>query len=149
MGDSLLKKPVAKNESGVLAGLWRNILKENHFIPAIDVLVNRYVNKQNKDNDKLGSVRLKAKSTLLSNISCTEMTFKTFLDLIFNFLGVKKIHISIKLTFSNGEESIHSIGVLNPNINIPSQKEESEEDVGKVKQHRVDNQNDRKDGETN
>lgn len=147
MGDSLLKKPVAKNEAGVLAGLWRNILKENHFIPAIDVLVNRYVNKQNKESDKLGSVRLKAKSTLLTNISSGEMTFKTFLDLVFNFLGVKKIHISVKLTFSNGEESIHSIGVINPNIKILSLSDE-EEKVGRKEQHNNNNQNDRKDSKT-
>lgn len=147
MGDSLLKKPVAKNEAGVLAGLWRNILKENHFIPAIDVLVNRYVNKQNRDSDKLGSVRLKAKSTLLSNISSSEMTFKTFLDLIFNFLGVKKIHISIKLTFSNGEESIHSIGVNNPNLNILTH-DDKEGIVGSKKQHRTNSQDNRENSKT-
>ena len=44
-----------------------------------------------------------------------EMTFKVFVDLIFFFLGAKKMSISIKLTYPNGEESVHSINVT-PNI---------------------------------
>lgn len=111
--DSLkwFKKQVSRNESGVLAQLFRYIIIDNNFIPALDMLVKRYVEDTTRKEVNLQPVKRKTKSTLLSNIGSEEMTFKTFLDLLFNFLRVRKVNISVKLTFYNGNETIHSISV--------------------------------------
>lgn len=110
MSDIKFNKPVSKNESGVLSAIWRNILKENNLIPALDLLVQRYVDRGNRAKE-LKDIKLKNKSTLTANITAPEMTFKTFLDLLFNFLHVKKITFSVKLTFQNGSETVHTINV--------------------------------------
>lgn len=110
MSDIKFNKPISKNESGVLAALWRAVLRDNGFIPALDLLVQRYVDRGNKASEQ-SSVKLKNKSTLISNITAGEMTFKTFLDLIFNFLHVRKITFTVKLTFANGNETLHTINV--------------------------------------
>lgn len=110
MPDIKFNNPISKNESGVLSALWRNVLKENGFMPALDLLVQRYIDRGNRAKENK-NIKLKNKSTLINNITSSEMTFKTFLDLLFNFLCVKKISISIKLTYHNGNESVHTIHV--------------------------------------
>jgi len=113
MADVKITQPIATKESGVLAGLWRNILRDNNYIPALDYLVTKYVAKTDKMNGRVQNVKRKTKSSIIKNITDSEMSIKTFIDLLFNFLNVKKIDISIKLTFPNGNETIHSIAVDN------------------------------------
>lgn len=108
-----LSKSVSRNEAGVLAGLWRKIVRENNFENNLGFFINKYINKHHSQDGTKKVLKTKSKSTLLTNISATEMSIKVFLDLLFNLLNVKYITISIKLTFPNGEESIHSIKVEN------------------------------------
>lgn len=106
-----LSEPTSKTESGVLAKLWRSILRENGYAPALGPLVERYLTSQEEMTKRIPSLKKKNKSTLVSNITSTEMTIKTFLDLVFNLLRVRKLDISVKLTFHNGKETVHSVSV--------------------------------------
>jgi len=106
--------PLDNNREGsILVKLWRNILKETNLINAIEYLVDRYTNKSNAS---IKMVKKKTKSSLIKNVSATDMTWKTFVDLIFNVLNVKKMTISVKLQYPNGKESIHSVVVEDKNI---------------------------------
>lgn len=112
MSDIKFNKPISKNESGVLAALWRNIIKTNNLAHALDYLVLKYVSRSaNKSSGE--NIRLKNKSTLLANITSPEMSIKVFFDLLFNYLCVKKVSFTVKLTFINGDESVHTVNVDN------------------------------------
>lgn len=111
MSDINFNKPISKNESGVLAALWRNIIKANNLTHALDYLVLKYVSRSGTESGD--NVRLKNKSTLLSNITAPEMSIKVFFDLLFNYLCVKKVSFTVKLTFVNGDESVHTVNVDN------------------------------------
>ena len=41
------------------------------------------------------------------------MSIKVFFDLLFNYLCVKKVSFTVKLTFVNGDESVHTVNVDN------------------------------------
>lgn len=103
--------PISHNESGVLAQLWRNILRENGYEKALDLLVQRYVDRANRAKEKDKNLKLKNKSTLTTNITAPEMTFKTFLDLLFNLLRVRTVTMTVKLTFHNGSERLSTIRI--------------------------------------
>ena len=106
--------PPAKTSSGVLSLLWRKICLEHKDY--LDVLVDRYVVDNDIAAGRVKNIKRKTKSTIISNVTATEMTFKTFIDLVFNFLKCKKLTISIKLTYQSGRESLHSIVVDGVNI---------------------------------
>lgn len=123
--------PVDNNESGVLSALWRNIVLQLNILPAMDVLISRYCNSSSTNLGNEQSIKKKTKSTLVANITSTGMTFKTFLDLLFNFLRVKKINISVKLTYANGDESFHSINVDQNAVDYePDEEKESNDQQG-------------------
>ena len=106
--------PLDNNKEGsILVKLWRNILTETNYINAIEYLVNRYANK---GSSSVKMVKKKTKSSMIKNVTSTEMTWKTFIDLIFNILNVKKMTISVKLQYPNGKESIHSVVVEDTNV---------------------------------
>lgn len=108
----LNKAPISNNEGGVIVRLWRKILYETNLINNIHNLILVYQMKNNK-NDQMKVRKRKTKSSLIKNIWAPEMTWKTFIYLLENFLNVRKIDISIKLTHDNGEESIHSVTINN------------------------------------
>ncbi len=109
---------LSSKEGGALAALWRAVLKENNFFYMIDLLVNRYVRKTDAMEGRSKVVKRKTRSSLITNITATEMTFKTFLDLLFNFLAVKKVTITIMLTHHNNDESVHTISINNNDYNL-------------------------------
>lgn len=102
-----------RTEGSVLATLWRNVLTETNMLPALDYFVDRYVNNSKGMESRVKAVKRKTKSTMMKNVTANDMTWKTFLDLMFNFLKVKRIIISIKLTHAGGNETIHSVTVNN------------------------------------
>ena len=106
--------PPAKTPSGVLSLLWRKICIEHKDY--LDVLVDRYVVDNDIAAGRVKNIKRKTKSTIISNVTATEMTFKTFIDLVFSFIKCKKLTISIKLTYQSGRESLHSIVVDGTNI---------------------------------
>lgn len=102
---------VSNTEGGTLARLWKNIIIENGLVPAIPTLVKNYTNRTIKMDVK--NVKRKTKSSLLNNINAPEMTWRVFLNLMFSFLHVRKIDITIKSTFSNGDERIQHLTINN------------------------------------
>jgi len=103
-------KPVSNSTGGVLSKLWRTILEDTRMYSAIGFLVSKYVDKSTTLNVK--NAKRKTKATLLSNIAAKDMTWSTFNKLIFEFLEVRKMDITIKLTHSGGTESLHSLTVI-------------------------------------
>jgi hypothetical protein len=103
--------PTNQSEGGVLASLWRNILEENKYIHILDVLVNRYLRKSADISLRSKNIKRQSKSTLINNITAPEMTIKTFMYLIFNLIGATKLTLTIKLTYANGGETLHTVEV--------------------------------------
>lgn len=131
--------PPKKTESGVLAMIIRDIFVKNGFWEYFDVLVDRYVSENDVAAGRVKTIKRKTKSTIQANITATEMTFKTFIDILFNFLKVRSMSISVKLTFNSGKESLHTVIVGNSDIEkvkatekaVAEAEKEHEEKVGK------------------
>ena len=106
------KKPVATNESGALAKLWRLVLVENNLVPQLTYLINKYVSKTKYlETNGLKAQKLKTKSTITADVTSRTMTMKTFLYLLFNFLNAKEVEISVKVTFPSGVTSTHRLPI--------------------------------------
>jgi len=128
MADSNQNFEDLKNTAGgALAKLWRNILRDNNLYPSMGYLVSRYTSKNTTVNSK-NSIR-KTKASLLSNIRSGEMTWKTFMKLLFEFLGVRKVDITIKLTLANNMQKLHTITVVNDNIKDDKNNDSKKEDA--------------------
>jgi len=107
-GDGLGKIPIAHNEGGLIAALWRNILKDLNYTNKLPWLIEQYIRNTKPEGRK-------TKASITKNAHSGDMTFKTFMLLLFNVLSVKKITFSVKLTFDNGDETVHGIAALNDN----------------------------------
>lgn len=108
--DTKFDKPVSSNEPGVLARLWRKIITENNLKHNLNMLIDRYL-ETTAINQRVKNLKRKNRSTLIDNITASEMSIKTFLYLIFRVLRAKKLEISIKVTFPNDKESIHGVSI--------------------------------------
>lgn len=112
MFDDKSKKP-SNTPSGALSVLWRKIIKENNLNSIMDFLIRNYIKKMDIKSLENNSIRKKNKATLVSTITSSEMTFKTFIDLLFNLLNVRRVKLTIHLEFPNGNQTEHSILVQN------------------------------------
>lgn len=123
---SLFKDPVSNKDSGVLAKLWRKVVLESKLENSLNYLADRYVKRSEPMSSRVATVKRRTKSTVMKNITDGDMTIKTFLDLVFNLLGAKKLTISIKITYPNGTESVHSVPISNDEL---SEKDFVDEEV--------------------
>lgn len=105
-------KVTGNNEGAILAKLWLLVLEETNLKNAVIPLINRYVNKSNS----MKSVKRKTKSSLIKNIHSKDMTWKIFLDLMFNFINVKRIDFHMRITHANGDTSIVTLPIVHNNI---------------------------------
>lgn len=136
MADFNFDNQVSNNEGGILAAMWRKILKERNFIPALPVLIDRYQKAQDAKESAIGrNIKKKNRSTLITNLNAQEMTFKVFYDLLVNLLRVKKIVLHVEIETINSVSSVHSLTVMGytdtldsetSNINDSSQKPKQE-----------------------
>ena len=102
-----LTKPVKSNEEGsVLARLLRSVINELNLVNRIDFLVTDYVRR-----GKNTATKHKTKSSMISAITADTLTWKQFVDIIFNVLRVESISITLTLKHRNGSKSLHSIDV--------------------------------------
>jgi len=104
----LFRTKPSNTPQGVLAKLWRKVITENNLQNSLGYLVTRYVVA---NSDESRTLRNKTRSTLESDISSKEMTWKKFVHLVFNYLGAIKMDIAIKLYFTNGTTSMHNISM--------------------------------------
>lgn len=112
----LEEKPVSNSESGILAAIWRKLIKDNGIVNALHLLVNRYITDTDPTKGRVKNIKRRNKSTLISNICSSEMTFKTFIDLIFNLLRASKLDIHVKVTFANGKSIHTNVAITNDMI---------------------------------
>lgn len=113
-------KPITAIENSILVKLWRKILRETNMINALEVLAERYANKSS--NSSVTMVKKRTKSRLMADATTNNMSWKIFVTLIFGILNVKKMTITVKLDYPNGESTIHSVeatdNVLKEHIDI-------------------------------
>ena len=114
------KKITNRKEGAVLSKLWFKILEETDLINAIVPLINRYTNKANS----MKAVKTKTKSSLTKNIYSHDMTWRVFLDLMFNFINVKKMEFSVKVTHPNGDVTLHVVPITNNDISSDEEEED-------------------------
>ena len=118
----MFKKPISTKEGGVLASLFRKIVIENNLINSLDYLIDRYVTET---GSKSKNIKRKNRSSLIKYISANDMTWKTFLTLVFDFLGAIKLEFTIKVTFPNKHESVHKVTLTKNIIEKKESKDES------------------------
>lgn len=94
-------KAISNTEDGLLSKLFREILNSTGKINTIIYDVNKYVKRG-------GS---KVKSSVLKNVIDGEMTWKSFIFLLFDVLKFKKIVLKITLTHDSGIETEHELVV--------------------------------------
>lgn len=104
-----------KNEGGALAKLWAEIVNNNHLAGKMNILIDKYTAETEKMSLSSEPVKRKTKSSLINNIISKSLTWSVFLDLIFNFLKVKRVSLTIKLEWNNGDVTYDTIKVPNPN----------------------------------
>lgn len=120
-------KPVNKDHTGVLASLWRKVILENKLSTYLGIMVNNYLSKSKALDSKSDAIKRKNKTTLVENITASKMTFKTFVDLLFNVVGCIKLDISIKVYFKGGKTSVHTVTLTH----VENTDDEEAEDEGK------------------
>lgn len=104
---------IADNEGGILARLLRGIINSKGWTNKIGFFVDRYGNKQ-KNSSQYSKV--KSKSTIITNLTSSSITFKVFIDLLKNVFNVKKMTIIIEAEFSDGEKASSHVTFTMDNI---------------------------------
>jgi len=104
-----IKTPVNNTPQGALAQLWRNVVKDTGIGNNIGYLITRYVKRNSSDSK---TIKRRTRSTIEADISASELTWKKFTHILFEFLGVVRMDISIKLTYSSGNSTLHTVGVV-------------------------------------
>ena len=115
-----MQKSIPKTEGGILVRLWRNILVESNMIHGINTMVTRYINA---GKNSIAAKNSKTKSSIEKNISSDNMSWRIFVDLLFNVLKVKRMHITITLTFPNGTSTVNHLVVDNEDVVVDDEKE--------------------------
>jgi len=124
------KSLTASNEGGILAGLWDTIYKSTGAVNSVKYLTDEYTKRHYSNSLINNKPKTRARNTLLSNLNAPTMTWKVFMDLVFNFLNVRKITIVIKLTHNDMSETIHSTTRLNPTLKKKSDVVMSKKEKG-------------------
>jgi len=121
------KGRINSTPAGALARLWRNIIKDNSLEHSLGYLVTRYVAIATAD-DTSKNIKRKTRSSIEADITSNELTWKKFTHNVFHFLGAVRLDITIKLTFANGNTSVHTVGIRSSE---PSEIEQVQDNVNK------------------
>lgn len=128
-----LPNTLDNNEGGVLAMLWGKIIVNNHITGRLGFLLENYKNETTRLEQRSVSVKRKTVSSLTQNICAKSMTWSIFLDLLFNYLKVRKVSITIKLTWNDNSETFDTAEVINPLYSkVYLEKEEEKNVVPKI-----------------
>ena len=110
-----------KSPGGILAKLFRKILKNSNMLYSIETLIEKY--EKNSDKDK---------SQIQTQVCSEDLTWKSFCDLIVNLLEMKSFKITIEMTHKTGKEFIHTVEAK-ANNSVDTDEEEKEN--GTVDKH--------------
>lgn len=105
--------PVKNNEDGILTKLFRKVVFETGFINNLSYFINRYIKGGGKKN----------KATISKIILDGEMTWKSFIFLIFEVLKAKKMSVKITVTHVNDMVTEHEV------IVTPREEKDVDDDV--------------------
>ncbi len=107
----ILTTPINNDkESAILGKFTRKIIVDLGLINKIEFMVNRYIKTANDKN--ISADKKKTRSSLINNIVSEEMTWKTFTNIVFNLLKVKKCKITLELTHVNDTTSQHELMIV-------------------------------------
>jgi len=125
-GPTKFSMEVSKTEAGALAKLWKKIIVENGMVNSLDHMINRY----SRRSSTMKAGKIKTKSHITKDINSSAMSWKTFTDLLLNFVGVLKFDISIKMYYRNGDTSLHVMTIIK-NDNVEKEEDEDTRDSEK------------------
>ena len=92
----------ATTEGGILTRFFRKIIAETGLINNLSLLINMY--EKNRSIKKK-----KSKTTIIKTILDPEMTWKSFIFLIFNILQARKMKITVEIELPNKKTTTHSL----------------------------------------
>ena len=115
-------KDIKNNEDGLLSKLFRRVLMETGLIHSLTSNVDEYISNG-------GS---KKKSSILKNVIDGEMTWKTFMFLLFEIMIFKKIKLKLEITHDSGIVTTHSIDVTPKKTIKPKKKLGDTDDSRKI-----------------
>ena len=118
-GPTKFSMEVSKTEAGALAKLWKKIIVETGMVNSLDHMINRY----SRRSSTIKAGKIKTKSHITKDINSSAMSWKTFTDLLLNFIGVLKFDISIKMYYRNGDTSVHTMTIIK-NDNVGKENDE-------------------------
>ena len=113
-----ISKDVSNNTmGGVLARLFRKTLFELGFNPIrFSKQLDNYISHTNKLASTSKYIRRETRSHVLRKLTNEELTWKVFMTGMFQFLNVKRMKVTIKLTHVNGKETEHSVSIINSEV---------------------------------
>lgn len=109
---------VENNEGGILSKLFRVILKDTNKVNQIGLLVQRYFDRETRNNKNAPNiVKVRNKSTVLSNAKLGSMSIKVFFSLLRDLFCIKWVRITIELEWPDGKISTHQVDSKLGNLN--------------------------------
>lgn len=94
------------NHLNLLKNLWDNVLIDNDLVKYKKSLISKYLNTNRK---KSVAQKRKTRTSLKEALDNDNMSVITFVHLIFVFLNVKHMTVSLKVNLTNGKEIITNI----------------------------------------
>jgi len=116
-----LSKESASNEHGMLARLWRKIIFENNLEKNLLYFIDRY-------SRRLDVSKKKSKGVVVKVALDKQISFKSFLFLLFEVLRIKKVRLCVELDWGK-RTTKHCINILPETLNATDEDvlEENEE----------------------
>lgn len=109
---------VENNEGGFLAKFFRIILKDTNKVGQIGLLVQRYFERETRNNQNAPNiVKVRNKSTVLSNAKLGSMSIKVFFSLLRDLFCIKWIRMTIELEWPDGKITTHQVESKLGNLN--------------------------------
>lgn len=104
----ILNDPVDNNKEGAaLSKLWRIIVSDLNLGKRMEFLISNYI-----QNSKNSAIKHKTKSSMRKNITDDNITWKTFLDILFNVVDIEFMTVTVTLHHKGKSKSIHTIDIV-------------------------------------
>ena len=101
--------PTANTPHGILAKLWRTIVIDTGNLRNLSTNISNYRNQRVGQLANSKTIENRTDSQLRSEVNKTELTWNSFIFLVFKILNARRITITISITHANGKTSDTSI----------------------------------------
>lgn len=103
-----LSKPINNNkDTALLSKLFRTIVNEKNFLFKMCSKVDDYLAAAHTDDIRV--MKRETRTQIYNDMLAEEMTWRKFVNLIFNVLRFRKLRLIVELTDTKGEVSMHEI----------------------------------------